>query len=320
MLLDGYPEILGDVKAVERVIKKATKSRNALLSSIVDELISAGGKRLRPAFVIMSSRFGNYDREKVLQAAGALEILHTATLIHDDVIDGSQLRRGKATVAEKYGTAMAIYTGDFLFTKAVAMFAECVPPDRVDMVAKAVKVICEGEVDQYRDRFNMNTGVVTYLKRIIRKTAMLFGAACSLGAYQGDCPRDTARSLTRFGIIYGTAFQIKDDINDYAMSEKSAGKSVNNDIANGVITLPAIYALKRCGQIKEIFDEAFGKAGQISASDVSEAARLVREYGGVSDSEKLLRKYVAKGLKELDKLPENRSRHAFKELISMLLD
>lgn len=313
-----YPEIENELVLVEELIRKSISSRNKLLSQIVNELVQAGGKRLRPAFVLISAKIGRYDRKKALAMAGALEILHTATLVHDDIIDRSQLRRGRVTVSEKYGADMAVYTGDFLFTRAIQMLSKDISIDKLEVVAGSIKTICEGEVDQYQGRFNINTSVIAYLKRIQRKTAILFGAASAVGAQIGECPKSMAIKLGRFGLFYGMAFQIKDDINDFMSSEGSSGKPVEKDLREGVITLPIIYAIQNDSQLRTIVEESLQKGTSITTEDVMEICRLVREYKGVEEARKLQEKYIQKGLKELSALEDSAYKKIFAELIAEL--
>lgn len=313
-----YPEILDELNLVEDYIKKSVCSRNKLITEITGGLVEAGGKRLRPAFVVLSSKFGNCDGKKVISIAGALEILHTATLVHDDIVDRAKLRRGKATVSEKYGMDMAVYTGDFLFTKAVLALSEGVEASRLDTVAKAVKTICEGEVDQFQSRYDIDITILSYLKRISRKTAVLFGAACNLGAGTAECPPDIVRDLTRFGFCYGMAFQIRDDLNDFLLDEKTSGKPTINDIAKGIVTLPVIYALNRDSKIRSIFRTLAENKEGLSAGDIEIISDLVKNSGGIDASKKMLEKYIERGMKLLERLPDIKYRAILIELITLL--
>ncbi len=313
-----YPDIYSQLSLTEKLISDNMRSRNKLLSSVVSELVGAGGKRLRPAFVIISAKFGKYNAGKVIPMAGALELLHTATLVHDDVIDCSSLRRGKATVSEKYGNDMAIYTGDFLFTKAVMMLSAGIPLDRLEMVARAVKTICEGEVDQYQDRYNADVSVLSYLKRISRKTAVLFASACSVGSHLAKCSVPVCKNLTRFGFCYGMAFQIRDDLNNFLSDTQSEGKPVGSDIAKGVLTLPVIYAINESGELKSMIKDLFKSRGQASQSRIERITGLIAEAGGTRNSERILESYINRAFKLLGRLPGNKYNDIFKELLGQL--
>jgi heptaprenyl diphosphate synthase len=317
-LWSKYPDVARELEKVENYIKNSMRSRNKLLTNVSRELIESGGKRLRPAFVILSSKFGNYDSKKIVSAAAALEILHTATLVHDDIIDRSKLRRGKVTVSEKYGADMAVYTGDFLFTKSVLMLSKDIPVDKLEQVAGALKTICEGEVDQYQDRFNIDVSVLSYIKRIRRKTAVLFAAACSLGADLAECTRDIVRGLARFGLSYGMAFQIRDDLNDFLSDPSITGKPVGNDISKGVITLPVIYTLKKNRAFNSKLSEFIDRDGKMTVGDFQEIIHMVKDAGGIEYSVELLKKYINKGLTLLENLPDNQSRAILSHMVKKL--
>lgn len=315
---EDYPEIAEEMKAVEEFIKAGVASRNSLLSDIAGTLASSGGKRLRPSFVVLSARFGKYDRQKTLPLAGAVEILHMATLVHDDVIDRAGMRRGKPTVSQKYGIDMAVYTGDFLFTKAVLMLSGNVSAERLDLVARAVKTICEGEVDQFQERYDIETSLLSYLKRINKKTAILFAASCLLGAHSSECGEDTAKKLARFGFCFGMAFQIKDDLLDFLSDFETTGKPVGTDLPGGVITMPVIYALRSSGRLRELFKGYSGKKGRLSLDEYRLVNELVRESGGIESTSKILRRYIDRGVKALDQLPESDERAILLKLLQSL--
>lgn len=314
---DGFPEVANQLEKVELFIKDAIKSRNTLLNKASYELIDSGGKRLRPALVLLSGSFGNYNEEKLIKCAGAIEVLHTATLVHDDIIDKSTLRRGRITVSAEYGVDMAVYTGDFLFTKAILMLAGTLPADKLDVLARGIKTICEGEVDQYISKFTLNTTIFNYLKRIERKTSVLFAASCALGGYCSECDDSTVKKLAKVGGFFGTAFQIKDDINDFKESEKTSGKPVFKDLKEGLVTLPALYAIRNNKAVKGAIEEFFNK-GEASELDSDAICSMIKENRGVRDSYELLLKYTAKAKKVLSTLPDNPSKAVLLSMINSL--
>lgn len=308
-------EIINELEEVEKYIIKSVASRNKMLEEAVNSVVKSGGKRLRPTMVIVASKFGKYNAKKVIPVAAAVEILHTATLIHDDIIDKARIRRGNVTVSEKYGADMAVYTGDYLFTKSVLMLSGNVSLSRLNIVARGIKTICEGEVDQFQNKYNINSSVYSYLKRIGRKTAVLFGASCALGADIARCSPSIAKSLARFGFYYGTAFQIKDDIENFTSSKKGTDKPYGNDIMEGIITLPVIYALDRNQNIKKELIDFLNKRGKASKSELDEMIGLILNSGGIEDAAKLVDKYIEKGLDMLKGLPENKYKNFLAELI-----
>jgi heptaprenyl diphosphate synthase len=315
---EKYPEILKELEILENYIKKNTHSRNKLLSKVVEELVSAGGKRLRPAFSILSAKFGKYDRDKLLPVAGAIEILHTATLVHDDIIDRADFRRGVPTVSEKYGADMAVYTGDYLLARAVLMLSGSVRQERLDVIAKAVKTICEGEVDQYIEKFDFDSSIRKYLKRIGRKTAVLFGASCLIGAEVSECDERVAKLLARFGLYYGMAFQMKDDLLDFLSSARETGKPVGNDISKGIITLPVIFAMTRNSELKTLFKKYSGRNAIMSIEDIKFVNETVKVCGGFEAAGSLLEKYIKKSNRILDKLEQNEYSRILRELVENL--
>jgi len=317
-LWNKYPEIASELQLVEKTIRENVHSKNKLLNSITEELVASGGKRLRPAFVILSAKFGEYDANKVIKLAGAIEILHTATLVHDDVIDRSKLRRGKMTVSEKYGADMAIYTGDFLFTKAIMLLSGNVPLENLDALARGVKTICEGEVSQFQDKFNLDVSIFSYIKRISRKTAVMFGAACALGADLAKCSDDIKKNLVKFGLYYGIAFQIKDDLDNIISDVETSGKPVSSDFMEGIITLPVIYALRQNKDARDILEKLAGKRNGMTFDDVKTVTEIVKNSGGIDSSVKLLRKYVDRGINALKAIPDNPYKYIFYDLINSL--
>jgi len=323
ILWDKYPEIREEMLLLEKMMHKCISTKNKLLSDIVKELINAGGKRLRPAFVILSSKYGTFDREKVLSAAAGIELLHTATLVHDDIVDCSQMRRGNATVSEKYNTDMAVYTGDFLFTASITAFSNNVPSDLLGLMAKTMKFICESEVKQYEDKFNTEISVLSYLKKTAGKTAALFSMSCHLGAVLGKCERSVIRNLSRYGYYYGMAFQIRDDILDCISTPSSIGKPVKNDIKEGIVTLPIIYTMKQNQEAKKLVREIFFNSMQKNSDSIirnnsdkiNTLMEMVIESGALELSERLQQKYIEKGISALKALPYNKQTGILADII-----
>lgn len=314
-----YPEIRNELKMTEDFIIKSMHSRNHLLNDIITDLVQAGGKRLRPAFVLISSKFGKKQgrttSRRVVSLAGAFELLHTATLVHDDIIDRSKLRRGRITVSERYGMEMAVYVGDYLFTKSVLMLSDVISNMKLDIVAKSIKTICEGEVDQYQDKYNPYTTFFSYLKRISRKTAVLFSAACAAGGSLALSTPKTIRNLTKFGFYYGIAFQIRDDLNDFLLDTSTSDKPVNKDILEGIMTLPLIFAVEGNRGLTETLAGVFAKRSEITEEDVRLIMELVKENRGIEKAINILEKYIERGRQVLKKLPDNTYREMFEGLI-----
>ena len=247
------------------------------------DLFAAGGKRVRPALVLLTARMGAYDLERLTPAAMAVELVHAATLVHDDVIDRSPTRRGKPSVAAALGDEPAIVVGDYYFAKAYEQAAMSKSPDVVAILANAVMHICAGEVRQQSIRYRYSTGVEEYMRRIEAKTATLLAACCDIGALLsevGDAQRDAVRE---YGRLLGLAFQIADDVLDYVGSEDETGKPSGHDLAEGFATLPLMLALQDpmvAASISHLLadgralspDEAARIAARVRASDAPRTA------------------------------------------------
>lgn len=207
------------------------------------ELFAAGGKRVRPALVLLGAQLGDYDFERAAPAAMAVELVHAATLIHDDVIDRAPTRRGRPTVFALKGEAPAIVVGDFYFAKAYREAARTGDPAVVELLAAAIMRVCHGELQQQQTRFKYRVTADRYFRRIELKTAALIAAACRMGGALGGLSPDRQAALGRFGRLLGMAFQVADDVLDYTASAEEVGKPVGHDIADGHVTLPLLIAL-----------------------------------------------------------------------------
>jgi len=315
------PGLREELKEVERCIESTLKSRQKLLTQTIQELNAAGGKRLRPALVLLSGKFGRTGSDKLIPLAAIIEILHMATLVHDDIIDDAPLRRGKPTLQSRWGKDVAVFTGDYLFSKAFFLLTENVSFDYLQKVAMAIRKICEGEIDQYQSRYDLDVTLKKYLKRIAYKTAVLFALSCQIGAQESGCSEKETRALRHFGMNLGMAFQIVDDILDVQGYEKVVGKPVGSDFINGIYTLPLLYALQKeqTGQeLREILVRA-NKAGHVfSKEDVSRVLELIHVSGGVEYSQRIVKRYHDKALNDIRCLPDIPARSMMIELVKQL--
>ncbi|HOQ16667.1 MAG TPA: polyprenyl synthetase family protein [Defluviitaleaceae bacterium] len=316
-LWQGYPEIHKELIKVENYMKEVIPSRKKILTDICLELIEAGGKRLRPAFVIIGAKFGRFDEIKIIPLAASMELLHTATLVHDDIIDDSELRRGRVTVQAKWGEDMAVYVGDYLFTKAFTILSDKMHYEYLNRIAHAFKTICEGEIDQYEIKYNMDVSVTDYLKRIYRKTAVLFVMSILTGAYEGKCKRSTIHALGKFASFFGMAFQVYDDLLDYLSSEEIEGKPIGNDIRQGIYTLPLLYALKDQKTGPEI-KKFLSKKADISNEEIQQVIQLVKETRALDLTRELKEKFVKKALSALDNLSDSDYKNICIDLVKLL--
>jgi len=293
-----------DLKAIEEQMARAVEADLPLLRETSQHLLKAGGKRIRPILVLLSGKFGGQNPEAVHKVAVALELIHMASLVHDDVIDDADMRRGQLTVKSKWDNRIAMYTGDYIYAKALMVITELDNPRIHRILSGALVQMSLGEMEQIRDFFNVRQTVRRYLLRIRRKTALLIAISCELGAIAAGASPSVSSLLYRFGYNVGMAFQIADDILDLCGTKEILGKPPGSDLRQGNITLPVLYALQEeavRGPLLERIAEIQKSGGE---ADSSAAVQLVRESGGIARAEALADKYVAKALKALAQLPD----------------
>jgi len=274
--------LAGGLAAVEERLRQVVAIVPGRLADAADSTLAAGGKRLRPLLVLLSARNTGPLDGPVLRAASAVELLHMATLVHDDVLDGADLRRGLPTVAKQYGDDMAVSTGNFLLAQAFSELAATDDRRAVALLSEVAWGLSEGERLQARDAFNLEVGVGDYLRRCRLKTADLFSAACRLGALLTGLSDETVEALGAFGDSLGLSFQILDDILDLTGDEAVTGKRRGADLRDGTVTLPIVLALEarpgigpRLERCRDDETELAGVLDEVLASDGTERARAI---------------------------------------------
>ena len=238
------PVLRDDMESVDRVLREALHSDVALIRKVADYIIGSGGKRLRPAILLLAAHACGYAGGHHHKLAAVIEMIHTATLLHDDVVDESSLRRGHATANATFGNAASVLVGDFLYSRAFQLMVTADSIAVLKILADATNVIAEGEVLQLLNTSDPDVDEQTYLAVIRRKTAKLFEASAQLGAVLGNAGPQTEDSLARYGMHLGTAFQLIDDVLDYTGDHAAMGKNPGDDLAEGKPTLPVIHALR----------------------------------------------------------------------------
>ncbi|NLI91759.1 MAG: heptaprenyl diphosphate synthase [Peptococcaceae bacterium] len=307
-----FKEITSDLKKVEKELDKILKVGDPILSQTCIYLLQAGGKRMRPGFTLLSGKFFDYNFEKILPVAMALEIIHMATLVHDDVVDASLTRRGRPTLAAGWGNTVSIATGDYLFAKALELIVKIDDTEISSILANVCVEMCQGEIQQIKFSFDVQQNYKQYYYRIQRKTALLIGLCCKLGAMVSNANKRQVWVLHNYGHCLGIAFQIVDDILDISADPKILGKPVGGDIRQGIITLPMIYALNDSPN-SERLKELIGKETK-SEIEIEEAVFLIKQSGGIEKSRHIVDLYVDKAIKSLSELPDIPSREALVEL------
>ncbi|MFD1955731.1 polyprenyl synthetase family protein [Paenibacillus thailandensis] len=302
-ILDLYSKMKGDLNEIEQELIRSASNEQELLNEASLHLVKAGGKRLRPVFVLLSGKFGDYDLQVLKKVAVPLEMIHMSSLVHDDVIDDAGTRRGQVTVNSKWDNRIAMYTGDFIFGKALKIAAELQNPVIHQYLSKAMLQMTIGEMEQIRDFFNTEQNVRHYLLRIRRKTALLIAICCLLGALAANADRNTAFRLYRYGYNVGMAFQIRDDLLDLLGTEKQLGKPPGSDIRQGNITLPVICALRQDGVREPLLKEIEAIRDSNGGADTKRAIELIRSSAGIDEADRLADRFIAKALEALDGVP-----------------
>ncbi|MFC0491143.1 Heptaprenyl diphosphate synthase component 2 [Listeria grayi] len=299
---NNYPELQKDLKEVLVTIEKNIKIRDKNVAENINAMIHSGGKLLRPAFVLLTAQAGpEYNADRSIAVASALEVLHMATLIHDDVIDDADMRRGVPTIHSKFGRKYAVYTGDYLFCvcfKILSAHADSV--ENIDFNSKNIEKILMGELNQMKDLYHTNVTLKDYLKRISGKTAQLFALSCYSGAAASKASRKLLYHAKNAGHFIGMAFQIIDDILDYTSTNDGLGKPVLSDVKQGNYSLPLIYALQ---QHRDVFLPLLIKKEAMTEADLEQLATLIRQYNGIEQAFELADKYTKKAINEINKLP-----------------
>jgi len=314
----GYPDIAEELQDINRIIKENVKSSEKEFNEAIFPLVNTEGKMLRPAFLLLAAKFGDYNLEKIHNLAASIEMMHMATLVHDDIVDEAKLRRGVETIQHKYSKEYAVYIGDFLFCQCFMMLSKYdYSTENLRDISKAISKICMGEIIQHNIRYSKNTNLKKYIKVISGKTAALFAVSFYSGAKESNCSEKTAHLLGRVGYYIGMAFQIIDDLLDYSGDTDELGKSAQSDLIKGDYTLPLIYAMAedKENKISTILDNS-----SLNSENVREITKLVIEYKGIEKAQNLADKYTKKAFDYIEKLPNCESKETIKDITQKLLN
>ena len=312
--LDPLFQLLGDdLIRVNRLIVERMHSPVALIPQLAGHIVSAGGKRLRPMLTLAAARLCGYRGDRHIALAAAVEFIHTATLLHDDVVDESALRRGRDTANEVWGNKPAILVGDFLFSRAFQLMVEDGSLRVLDILSTASAVIAEGEVQQLVTANDTSTTEAAYLEVIEAKTAALFAAAARIGAVISDRPDAEEDALARFGRNLGIAFQLIDDMLDFSARQSELGKSVGDDFRDGKITLPILIAFARGTPEEQTFWRRTLEDGDQTPDDLDHAIDLIERHGALDETMARAEAYATKATDALQLFPDTPLRRALVE-------
>ena len=314
--LDIYNPISQELALVEEQLIKSIDTKLPILDQAATHLIKAGGKRLRPAFVLLAAKLFGESVQQAIPLAAALELVHVASLVHDDVIDNSELRRGQPTVKSNWGNRVALYTGNYVLAKSLMLVADYQRGDILEVLADASMRICEGEIKQMRSCYNIEQGLKDYLRRIEGKTALLISVSCELGAMVSKSTPSEVAALKRYGYYLGMAFQVTDDILDFVASEEMLGKPVGSDIRQGVITLPALYALKYSTHREQL--GRLLSSPEACANQAEEIVELIVDSDGIDYAYQVSNKFAEKASQQLAGLPDRPGKDSLSDIAAFI--
>lgn len=307
-----------DMRAVDTLIRHRLASDVMLINQIAEHIIAAGGKRLRPMLVLLAARAVGYQGSDHLQLAAVIEFIHTATLLHDDVVDESDLRRGRKTANALWGNAPSVLVGDFLYSRSFQLMVELQRMTVMQVLADTTNAIAEGEVLQLLHVNNPDVDEAAYLRVIERKTAVLFAAATRLGGVLADAEPATQTALAEYGMQLGIAFQIADDVLDYTADAETLGKNLGDDLAEGKATLPVIHALSHASSQTQTRLRTIIENGDTES--LPELLAAIQTCGSIAYSQARARGHAEAAEKALSELPNTEALAALRGLARYAID
>ena len=318
-LLDVYHNIQGELDRVEDKLQFFTASENRLVAEISGYLFKKRGKRIRPALLILSAKLLGYAGEEHLQAASLVEFVHTASLIHDDIIDKADLRRGEDSVHARWGSNVSVLLGDFLYIKTIALALGSSQPRIVRILTDVSTRMIEGELDEFRRSRDLSLSEREYLGIISDKTAVLFAASCRIGGVLAEASPEQQEALAAYGLNLGLAFQIIDDLLDFKGSRERLGKPVLSDIREGRITLPLIYSINSDGRHNGLRLRALLEDKSLREETQSEILDIVRGNGALDYTFRRAREYSLRAREIMSGFPASAHREALSRLADFVL-
>ncbi len=310
-----YAPIQKDLNKVKETITSINKIEYKWLSEQLSYIVGETGKGMRPALTLFSGKLFTYDLTTMLPMAVSVELMHTATLVHDDAIDKASTRRGRETMNSRWGDEIAILMGDFLFAKAGEFVADTQTPRVIKLFSQTLGIISSGEIGQFRGAYNLKQTREDYLHRIYRKTGSLFSLATQSGAILGKTSETAVAAMKEYADNMGIAFQIVDDILDFTSTEEKMGKPVGSDLIQGTLTLPAMMVIEqnpKDNPVTKFFETKERK-------HVAEAIKIVRETGIIKECYKVAGGYYEKACQSLKAVPQSDSRQALYDLADFVI-
>jgi heptaprenyl diphosphate synthase len=319
----AFPAVARELEGVRGLILETAASGDDEIHAAIRRLVESNGKMLRPAFVLLAARFGSAEPARMARLGAAIELMHMATLVHDDLIDGAALRRGVPTLHTRLGPRTAVLAGDTLFATCFSLVADHAEAATARSLARMVTLVCDGEIAETADRFLASTSVRRYLRRIAEKTALLFSLAFQVGARESGVAEPVAAALRRLGWCLGMAFQVVDDILDFDAGNSEIGKPVASDLRQGIFTLPVVLALRadegtlgRALADRRYVSRRTGRARR----EIARIDALIRARGGLDGARAWARRYTERAHREIARLPAGEPRDVLAGVTDRLLD
>ena len=314
-LNDTYKPVAAGLQKVEQELKAIANVKIPLLAELLEYSVQSTGKRIRPAFTLLCGKFYNYDLKKLIPMAVGVELLHAATLVHDDIIDNSELRRNKPTIRYAFGDNAALLLGDYLFAKAASSVATTGVQHVIKLFAETLMTISGGELAQINILFDTKRARKHYYDWISAKTACLFSTATESGAVLSDAPEEVVIALRDYGYNFGMAFQVIDDVLDFIGQESELGKPVGSDLLEGAVTLPSIIYAElnpKDSVVQQIIDKR-------NIKKVNDTIEKIRRSSAINECMKIAADFSKKATGQLEILPDNRYRRALQDLTEYML-
>ncbi len=317
---EAFALIKDDLEKVDQEFRKNLKSNATIISAIGEYLLLSGGKRFRPMLLLLSAKLCRYQGDRHICMASLVEFIHTATLLHDDVVDRAELRRGNASANSIWGNEASVLVGDYLFTKSFSLAVENGNWEIFRTLSRATTLMAEGELDELIRTDDLSLTEEDYLSIINRKTATLISAATRIGALLGGVSQEKVEALSDFGMNMGIAFQLIDDNLDYTSRVEEFGKKIGIDLQEGKITLPLIFALGHCDPEEKSYIQHAADSDSITKETFFNVVEIIEKYGGIKYTWEKAKEYVEKAKGHLHHFPNSKERESLCILADYILE
>ncbi len=319
--LEDFLELIKDeVEKVDLEFRKNLKSEVPIISTIGEYLLLSGGKRFRAKLLLLSAKLCGYQGDRHISMASLVEFIHTATLLHDDVVDRAELRRGMNSANAIWGNEASVLVGDFLFTKCFSLMVENGNWKILQTMSKATTLLAEGELMELIKTNDLTLSEETYLSIVAKKTASLISAATQIGAILGEVSEEKEKALFSFGRDVGMAFQLIDDNLDYTSKEEEFGKKIGTDLQEGKITLPLIHTLSHCDSKEKAMVEKIVQSDPITPGDFSQVVELIEKYQGIQYTFEKAKRYIENAKQELRIFSPSKEKEALMAMADYVLE